>query len=274
MPDNPVQIDQLKCGRGQPLVVIAGPCVIENAELTLSIAKTLQRVCSELNLDVIFKASFDKANRTSLDSYRGVGLKRGLEILDHVRNRTGLPITTDIHLPEQAQPVSKICQLIQIPAFLARQTDLLQAAAETGAAVNVKKSQFMAPWDMQYVVSKLEGSGCKRVIVTERGSFFGYGNLVNDMRAIPEMQSIGVPVCFDATHSVQQPSAANGKTGGNREMVAPLARAAVAVGCDALFIETHPEPDKSPSDGPNMVPLGKVKQLLQQLIKIRVAIST
>ena len=273
MAQNPFQIADVKCGKNTPLLLIAGPCVIENGDLTLSIAKELKVACEHLNLGLIFKASFDKANRTSLNSYRGVGLESGLEILGRVKTELGLPVTTDIHLPEQASAVGEVCDLLQIPAFLARQTDLLNAAAKTGKPVNVKKSQFMAPSDMRHVVGKIEGSGCDQVMVTERGTFFGYGNLVNDMRSIPEMQSLGVPVCFDATHSVQQPSAAGGKTGGNREMVGPLARAAVAIGCDAIFLETHPEPDKSPSDGPNMVPLNEVKPLLQSLIKIREAIS-
>ena len=273
MPENPFKIADVDCGVKQPLLIIAGPCVIEDGPLTMTIAQHLQEVCQQLNLPLIFKASFDKANRTSLDSYRGVGLKLGLEILGRVKSELGLPVTTDIHLPAQATAAGEVCDLLQIPAFLARQTDLLQAAAATGKPVNVKKGQFMAPSDMQHVVGKIEGSGCDQIMVTERGTFFGYGNLVNDMRSIPEMQSLGVPVCFDATHSVQQPSAAGGKTGGNREMVGPLARAAVAIGCDAVFLETHPEPDKSPSDGPNMVPLEKVKPLLQSLKKIREAIA-
>ena len=273
MAENPIQIGDLKCGRNQPLLVIAGPCVLENEELAEQIAKHLKSTCESLNLPFIFKASFDKANRTSLDSYRGIGLESGLSILASVKEKLGVPVTTDIHLPQQAKPVGEVCDLLQIPAFLARQTDLLIAAAETGRAVNVKKGQFMAPWDMKHVVSKLEGAGCDQIMLTERGTFFGYGNLINDMRSLPEMQQLGVPVVYDATHSVQQPSAAGGKTGGNREMVAPLARAAVAVGCDAIFLETHPEPHKSPSDGPNMVPLDEVQTLLKQLLNIRNALT-
>ena len=231
----------------------------------MTIAEAVKTACDELNLPLIFKASFDKANRTSLNSYRGVGLEKGLEILDQVKREFDVPVTTDIHLPAQAAPVGEVCQLLQIPAFLARQTDLLVAAAKTGLAVNVKKGQFMAPWDMEHVVGKLEGSGCKNVLVTERGSFFGYGRLVNDMRSIPEMAKFNVPVVYDATHSVQQPSASGGKTGGQREMVEPLARAAVAMGCDAVFLETHPNPDESPSDGPNMLQIERVKPLLAQL---------
>lgn len=268
MPNNPVQIGNLNCGAGHPLMVIAGPCVIDSRELMLRIAEKLKSACQSVNLPLIFKASYDKANRTSLNSYRGVGLEEGLKILEEVRDSFELPVTTDIHLPQQAAAVGEVCQLIQIPAFLARQTDLLVAAAQTGVAVNVKKGQFMAPWDMQHVVGKLEASDCQNVLVTERGSFFGYGRLVNDMSAIPEMAKIGVPVVFDATHSVQQPSAAGGKTGGNREMVEPLARAAVAMGCDAVFIETHPDPDSSPSDGPNMLPIERIDPLLVKLKQI------
>ena len=264
MPNNPVEIENLRCGPDQPLLVIAGPCVIDGRDLMLEIAEQLKIACSELDLPLIFKASFDKANRTSLNSYRGVGLESGLKILDEVRTSFDLNVTTDIHLPEQAAPVAEVCRLIQIPAFLARQTDLLVAASKTGRAVNVKKGQFMAPWDMEHVVGKLEASGCQNILVTERGSFFGYGRLVNDMRSIPEMAKLNVPVVFDATHSVQQPSAAGGKTGGQREMVEPLARAAVAMGCDAVFIETHPNPDQSPSDGPNMLPIERIKPLLAQ----------
>ena len=238
----------------------------------LEIANRLKEVCQRINLPLIFKASFDKANRTSLDSYRGVGLQKGLEILKRVKAETGLPLTTDIHLPAQAAPVAEVMDLLQIPAFLARQTDLLVAAAETGAAVNVKKGQFMAPWDMKHVVTKLSSAGCQNIMLTERGTFFGYGRLVNDMRALCQMADLGVPVVFDATHSVQMPSAAGGKTGGEREMVAPLARAAVAAGVNAVFIETHPQPEKSPSDGPNMVPLDQIEPLLQTLKKIDEAV--
>lgn len=268
MPNNPVTIDNLACGAGNRLLVIAGPCVIDQRDMMLRIAEELKQACDELKLPLIFKASFDKANRTSLNSYRGVGLESGLRILEEVHTELGLNVTTDIHLPDQAAAVGEVCQLIQIPAFLARQTDLLVAASQTGRAVNVKKGQFMAPWDMKHVVGKLEASGCRDILLTERGSFFGYGRLVNDMRSLPEMAKLGVPVVFDATHSVQQPSAADGRTGGDREMVEPLARAAVAMGCDAIFLETHPDPDQSPSDGPNMLPIEKIKPLLSQLNQI------
>ena len=255
-------------------MLISGPCVIDGRDRVMEIADRLKTVCERKNIPLIFKASFDKANRTSLDSYRGVGLDKGLGILAEVAQQFDVPVTTDIHLPEQAKPVGEVCELIQIPAFLARQTDLLKAAAGTGRAVNVKKAQFMAPWDMEHVVSKLVGSGCDNILVTERGTFFGYGRLVNDMRALPEMAKLGVPVVFDGTHSVQQPSAAGGKTGGERQMVAPLARAAVAIGCDAVFLETHPQPDLSPSDGPNMVPLEEMESLLSQLIQIRQVVDS
>lgn len=268
-PDNPVTIGPYRCGRGQPLLVIAGPCVIESEELTLSIATRLQQIATRLKVQLIFKASFDKANRTSGDAFRGQGLEAGLDVLGKVKAATGLPITTDIHESQQAAPAAEVCDLLQIPAFLARQTDLLVAAAQTGQAVNVKKGQFMAPWDMQHVVTKLAASGCRRILLTERGTFFGYGRLVNDMRSLPQMQAFGTPVIFDATHSVQEPSALGSATGGNRAMVEPLARAATAMGVDGLFFETHPDPASSPSDGPNMIPLDEFEGLLTRLLKIR-----
>jgi 2-dehydro-3-deoxyphosphooctonate aldolase (KDO 8-P synthase) len=269
VPNNPAQIGNLHCGTGQPLLVIAGPCVLETRELTLAIADTLRRVAGEFPIGLVFKASFDKANRTSRSSFRGVGLDGGLEMLAEVKRQTGLPVTTDIHESQQAAAVGQVVDLIQIPAFLARQSDLLFAAAQTGKPVHVKKGQFMAPWDMQHVVAKLESAGCRNIMLCERGTFFGYGRLVNDMRSIPQMQSFGVPVIFDATHSVQEPGGLGSSTGGNRAMVEPLARAATAIGVDGLFFETHPEPDKSPSDGPNMVPLDDFPSLLQRLVRIR-----
>jgi len=269
VPENPATIGPHRCGTGQPLMLIAGPCVIEDEATTLSIAKRLGDMAAELDVPLVFKASFDKANRTSIESYRGPGLARGLEILGRVNDESGLPVTTDVHEPEQADAAGEVCELIQIPAFLARQTDLLVAAAETGRAVHVKKGQFLAPWDMRHVVAKLESAGCRHVLLGERGTFFGYGRLVNDMRAIPQMQQLGVPVVFDATHSVQEPGGLGGASGGNRAMVEPLARAAVAVGADALFLETHPDPEKAPSDGPNMVPLDDLAALLTRLLAIR-----
>jgi 2-dehydro-3-deoxyphosphooctonate aldolase (KDO 8-P synthase) len=273
MPENPVTIGPCRCGRGQPLLVIAGPCVIEDEAATLAIADRLKRIAVELSVPLVFKASFDKANRTSIDAYRGPGLARGLDVLRRVKETTGLPVTTDIHLPEQAAPVGRVCDLVQIPAFLARQTDLLAAAAATGRPVHVKKGQFLAPWDMKHVVGKLQAAGCRHVLLGERGTFFGYGRLVNDMRAIPQMQGLGTPVIFDATHSVQEPGGLGAATGGNRAMVEPLARAAVALGVDGLFFETHPQPDAAPSDGPNMIPLDQFAGLLRRLLCIRQALE-
>ena len=268
MPNNPANIGPYQCGSGQNLLVIAGPCVIETEQLTLSIASRLKDIASQLPINLIFKASFDKANRTSVDSYRGPGLEKGLEILNRVKQDTGLPVTTDIHESNQASPAGEVCDLLQIPAFLARQTDLLIAAGKTGRAVNIKKGQFLAPWDMKHAIDKLESIGCRNILLTERGTFFGYGRLVNDMRSIPQMQMFGAPVVFDATHSVQEPSALGSATGGNNTMVEPLARAATAMGVDALFFETHPAPNESPSDGQNMIPLDQFATLLKRLIKI------
>jgi 2-dehydro-3-deoxyphosphooctonate aldolase (KDO 8-P synthase) len=261
------------CGQGQPLLLIAGPCVIENEELTVSIAERLARLGRELPVQVVFKASFDKANRTSGDAFRGLGLEGGLAVLSRVKQATGLPVTTDIHESWQAAPVGQVCDLLQIPAFLARQTDLLMAAAQTGRAVNVKKGQFMAPWDMRHVISKLEQAGCKDILLCERGTFFGYGRLVNDMRSIPQMRALGTPIIFDATHSVQEPGGLGTATGGNRAMVEPVARAATAIGVDGLFFETHPQPDTSPSDGPNMVPLDEFPALIDRILAIRAVVE-
>ncbi len=222
MPENPATVGPYRCGRGQRLLLIAGPCVIESLELTLRIADLLREIAERLRVSLVFKASFDKANRTSVDAFRGPQLDGGLEILDRVRRATGLPVTTDIHEQQQAAPVGEVCDLLQIPAFLARQTDLLVAAARTGRAVHVKKGQFMAPGDMRHVVTKLEASGCRNILLAERGTFFGYGRLVNDFTSIPQMQALGVPVIFDATHSVQQPGGLGGSTGGNRAMVEPF----------------------------------------------------
>jgi 2-dehydro-3-deoxyphosphooctonate aldolase (KDO 8-P synthase) len=267
--DNPVSIGPYRCGRGQPLLVIAGPCVIESEALTLQIAVALAAMQKSLSLPLVFKASFDKANRTSIESYRGPGLSAGVAILGRVKEATGLPVTTDIHVPEQAAPAAAVCDLLQIPAFLARQTDLLAAAARTGRPVHVKKGQFLAPGDMRHALGKLEAAGCRQVLLGERGTFFGYGRLVNDMRAIPQMQALGPPVVFDATHSVQEPGGLGGATGGQRNMIEPLARAAVAVGADGLFFETHPDPERALSDGPNMVPLDQLAALLGRLLRIR-----
>lgn len=260
-----VVVGSVECGDPQRLFVIAGPCVIESRELTLKIAEQLQGIAKRLNLGLIFKASFDKANRTSVSAFRGLGPEDGLSILREVSLQLGIPTTTDIHLPEHAAMAAQCVDLLQIPAFLARQTDLLLAAAATDKPVNVKKGQFMAPEDMRYVVEKLQASGAQGVMACERGTFFGYGRLVNDMQSLPIMRAMGVPVVYDATHSVQRPGGLEGATGGNRDMVWPLARAAVATGVDGVFLETHPDPDSSPSDGANMVPLSDVERLLSQL---------
>ncbi len=272
-PVEPVQVGPYRCGPGEPLLLIAGPCVLQGRDLALQIAETLAGLNQRDDVNVVFKASFDKANRTSLDAQRGPGLDEGLRLLDEVGRASGLPTTTDVHLPEQATRAGEVCALLQIPAFLARQTDLLIAAAKTGKPVNVKKGQFMSPDDMKYVVEKLRGSGAEGVMLCERGTFFGYGRLVNDMQSLPIMRSWGVPVVFDATHSVQRPGGLGGATGGNREMVEPLARAAVAIGTDALFFETHPDPDTSPSDGANMIELAAFEPMVDRLLRLRRAVT-
>lgn len=253
------------------LLLIAGPCVLETRDLAFEIAEQLCQIAQRHPIQLVFKASYDKANRTSIHSYRGLGLEEGLKLLEAVRSEFNIPVTTDVHESPQAAPVGEVCDILQIPAFLARQTDLLVAAAETGKAVNVKKGQFMAPWDMKHVVEKLKEAGAKQIMLTERGTFFGYGRLVNDMRALIEMRALGVPVVYDATHSVQEPGGLGSQTGGNRAMVAPLAKAAAAVGIDGLFLETHPNPDQSPSDGPNMVPLAELESLIDRVLAVRAA---
>ncbi len=270
-PRLPALVGPHQCGPGCPLLLIAGPCVIDDESLCLSIAEALARLATTLPINVVFKASFDKANRTSVSSYRGLGVDEGLAVLDRVRAATGLPITTDVHLPEQATAAGQVCDLLQIPAFLCRQTDLLLAAAATGRAVNVKKGQFVAPSDMKHVVAKLLAGGCRDVMLCERGTFFGYGRLVNDFTGLVTMRSMGVPVVFDATHSVQQPASRGDSTGGDRALVEPLARAAAAVGIDGLFLETHPDPDQSPSDGPNMVPLEHLRGVVERVLRIHEA---
>jgi 2-dehydro-3-deoxyphosphooctonate aldolase (KDO 8-P synthase) len=271
---NIATIGPYRCGRGAPLLVIAGPCVMESEALTVRIAQRLREIADQLQVQLIFKASFDKANRTSITSFRGPGLAAGMDILRCVKRATGLPVTTDIHVPDQAAAVAEVCDLLQIPAFLCRQTDLLVAAAATGRAVHVKKGQFLAPGDMQHVVGKLRAAGAANILLGERGTFFGYGRLVNDMTSIPRMQSLGVAVIFDATHSVQEPGGLGAATGGNRAWVEPLARAAIAVGVDGLFFETHPSPADSPSDGPNMVPLDQFAALLGRLLRLRQTVET
>ncbi len=251
------------------LVAICGPCVIEDRAGCLRIAAALAVIARDVGMPVIFKASFDKANRSSVDSFRGVGLKRGLSILAEVRERYGLPVTSDIHLPEQARPAAKVLDMLQIPAFLCRQTDLLLAAGRTGKPVNVKKGQFMSPGEMAGVIGKIESTGNGKILLTERGTFFGYNSLVVDFTSLPQMRALGCPVVFDATHSVQEPGGLGATTGGNREMVEPLARAAVAIGVDGLFFETHPDPQSAKSDGPNMVPLDEFGSMLGRLLDLR-----
>jgi len=276
MSENVVAVGSAECGPGKPLLFILGPCVIESREMILGVAEQIRAIADELDIQVVFKASFDKANRTSIDSFRGPGLDEGLKILQAVTEEFGLETTTDIHLPDQAAPTADVCRILQIPAFLARQTDLIVAAAQATAkhngVINVKKPQFIAPADIEHVVRKVRESGQTNILLTERGTTFGYGHLVNDMQAIPLMRQMGCPVVFDATHSVQRPG---GKTtGGNRAMIPFVARAAVAAGADAVFMETHPNPDQAPSDGPNMLPLSDLREILQQLSEIRVLINS
>jgi 2-dehydro-3-deoxyphosphooctonate aldolase (KDO 8-P synthase) len=253
---------------GPRLVAIAGPCVIESAESSLRHAERLAAIARTTGVPIVFKSSFDKANRTSHGSFRGPGLDAGLRVLERVKRETGLVVLTDIHEPEQAAPVAEVVDILQIPALLSRQTDLVVAAARTGCAVNLKKGQFLAPWDMKAVMGKAEGAGNRRLILTERGFSFGYNNLVSDMRSLVIMRGLGYPVVFDATHSVQLPGAGGERSGGQREFVAPLARAAAAVGIDAVFMEVHEDPDQALSDGPNSYPLALLATLLSDLRRI------
>jgi 2-dehydro-3-deoxyphosphooctonate aldolase (KDO 8-P synthase) len=256
----------VRFGNDLPLALIAGPCQLESRDHALEMAAALKEIAGRLGIGLVFKTSFDKANRTSIGAARGVGLRQALPIFAEIRERLGLPVLTDVHLPEQCAPVAEAADVLQIPAFLCRQTDLLVAAAQTGRAVNVKKGQFLAPWDMRHVAAKITQSGNPNVLVTERGVSFGYNTLVSDMRSLPIMaETTGAPVIFDATHSVQQPGGQGASSGGERRFVPVLARAAVAVGVAGVFIETHENPDAAPSDGPNMVPLGQLEPLLRQL---------
>jgi 2-dehydro-3-deoxyphosphooctonate aldolase (KDO 8-P synthase) len=256
-------------GSGKPLTLIAGPCVIENRDLVFEVAEAVNAVCKKLGVQYIFKASFDKANRTSASTFRGPGVTAGLAVLQEVKDKLGLPVLTDIHESSHVEQVAEVVDVLQIPAFLCRQTDLLMAAAATGKAINVKKGQFLSPQEMSQVAQKLRTAGVENLMLTERGNSFGYNTLVVDFRSLPQLQSFGCPVIFDATHSVQQPGGQGGTSGGQREYVAPLARAAVAVGVDGLFMEIHPNPDKALSDGPNMLPLHRLEPLLKQLLAIR-----
>ena len=260
-------------GDGQPLLLIGGPCVVESEEFTVRMAEEIARVCERLQVSFVFKSSFDKANRTSINSFRGSSMEEGLQILRRVKERVGVPVLTDIHESYQAEPVAEVADVLQIPAFLCRQTDLLTAAARTGRCVNVKKGQFVAPWEMRHVVAKLEAGGARNILLTERGSSFGYNTLVVDFRSLPQMRALGYPVVFDATHSVQMPGGAGDRSGGQREFVPHLARAAAAVGCDAVFMEIHEDPDNAPSDGPNMLPLAQLEATLGEVLAVRAALA-
>jgi len=261
-----VETGPVSFGNDRPLTVIAGPCQLESLDHALMIAGTMAEICAKAGAGYVFKASYDKANRTSLSGMRGLGMEAGLEVLARVKAEIGCPVLTDVHAPDQCAPVAEVSDILQIPAFLSRQTDLLVAAGETGAIVNIKKGQFLAPWDMPNVVSKVESTGNLRILLTERGSSFGYNTLVADMRSLPEMMKTGYPVIMDATHSVQQPGGQGGSSGGQREFAPVMARAAVSLGIAGVFIETHEAPDTAPSDGPNMIPLDQMPGLVETLM--------
>ncbi|MER2509705.1 MAG: 3-deoxy-8-phosphooctulonate synthase [Amaricoccus sp.] len=260
-----VQVGDLAISNTLPLTLIAGPCQLEGLDHALAIAEVLRAACAENGVGFVFKSSYDKANRTSLNAQRGIGMEKGLAMLAAVRDRIGCPVLTDVHLPDDCAPVAEAVDILQIPAFLSRQTDLLLAAGATGAAVNVKKGQFLAPWDMGPVAAKIASTGNQRILLCERGTTFGYNTLVSDMRALPIMARSGYPVVMDATHSVQQPGGLGGASGGQREFAPVMARAAVALGVAAVFIETHPDPDHAPSDGPNMIHLERMPALIAEL---------
>ena len=267
-PNSVVTIGSVEIGNAKPLSIIAGPCALESRDHALEMASALKEIAAKVGVGLIYKTSFDKANRTSVNSERGLGFELALPIFAEIRESVGVPVLTDVHEREQCAPVAEVVDVLQIPAFLCRQTDLLIAAAETGRVVNVKKGQFLAPWDMKNVIAKVTGAGNPNVLTTERGASFGYNTLVSDMRALPILASFGAPVVFDATHSVQQPGGQGTRSGGDREMVPVLARAAVAVGVAAVFMETHQDPDHAPSDGPNMVRLKDLPALLSELVEI------
>ena len=266
IPSPIVDVGGARFGNDLPLALIAGPCQIESRAHAMEMAQALKEIATRLGIGLVYKSSFDKANRTSARAARGIGLEAALPIFADIRSSLGLPVLTDVHEAAQCAQVAQAVDILQIPAFLCRQTDLLVAAAETGRAINVKKGQFLAPWDMKNVVDKITGAGNSKVLVTERGASFGYNTLVSDMRALPELAKTGAPVIFDATHSVQQPGGQGTSSGGQREFVAVLARAAVAVGVAGVFIETHQDPDQAPSDGPNMIPLKELELLLRRLM--------
>jgi 2-dehydro-3-deoxyphosphooctonate aldolase (KDO 8-P synthase) len=261
-----VTAGEVRFANDAPIALIAGPCQMESRAHALEMAEALRGISERLGIGLVFKASYDKANRTSLSGARGIGLARAMEVFAEVKDRFGLPVLTDVHETVQCAPVAEVVDILQIPAFLCRQTDLLVAAAATGRVVNIKKGQFLAPWDMKNVIAKVTGAGNPKVLATERGTSFGYNTLVTDMRGLPQMAAMGAPVIFDATHSVQQPGGLGGASGGQREFVPVLARAAVAVGVAGLFIETHEAPDRAPSDGPNMVPLKDFARLIEDLM--------
>ncbi|MBN41859.1 MAG: 3-deoxy-8-phosphooctulonate synthase [Chloroflexi bacterium] len=263
-----VVVGPFSIGNQNPLALIGGPCVIESEQNAMSVAEKLKRITEDLGVPFIFKASYDKANRTSIKSYRGPGLEDGLKILQKIKTQLDLPILSDVHKEEEIKPAAEVLDILQIPAFLCRQTDLLVKAAQTGKTINVKKGQFLAPWDMKNVVVKLEESGNNNILLTERGATFGYNNLVTDMRSLVLMREYGYPVIFDATHSLQQPGGQGTQSGGQSEMIPDLARGAIAVGCDALFMEIHPDPSKALSDGPNMLQIDLLPNLLEQLITL------
>lgn len=263
-----VNVGNITIGNDLPFTLIAGPCAMESRDHAIDMSGKLKELTARLGIPLIYKSSFDKANRTSLKAGRGIGLEKAMQVFDEIRASTGLPVVTDVHTAEQCADVAQVVDVLQIPAFLCRQTDLLVAAAKTGRAINVKKGQFLAPWDMKNVAAKITESGNPNVMLCERGVTFGYNTLVNDMRALPVMAETGHPVVFDATHSVQQPGGAGNATSGDRRMVPPLARAALAIGCAAVFMETHQDPDTAPSDGPNMVKLQDLEGILEQLLAI------
>jgi 2-dehydro-3-deoxyphosphooctonate aldolase (KDO 8-P synthase) len=263
-----VRVGKIKIGAKNPLVLIAGPCVIESETMCLSIALALKRIAEGVDIPFIFKSSYDKANRLSLDSFRGPGLKRGLEILHKVKQKLKIPILSDVHCRKDLDEAKQVLDIIQIPAFLCRQTDLVVEAAKTGRVINIKKGQFLAPWDIQPIIKKAESTGNKSILVTERGFCLGYNNLVTDFRSLAIMRQFGYPVIYDATHSIQLPGGKGGCSGGQREFVAGLSRAAVAFGCDGLFLEVHPQPDNAPCDGPNMIDLKALEKLLREIKKI------
>ncbi len=268
MKQHHIQLADFKIGNDLPFVLFAGPCVIEGEEFSIEVARQIRDICQRVGVSLVFKSSFDKANRTSVDGFRGPGLEEGLRILQQVKDEVGVPIITDVHTPEQAEPVAKVADILQTPAFLCRQTDFITAVAKAGKPVNVKKGQFLAPWDMPHVLEKAKSTGNVDIMLCDRGTSFGYNNLVSDFRSLIVMGETGAPVVFDATHSVQQPGGLGGATGGNREYVPALSRAAVSIGVAAIFMEVHPDPDNAKSDGPNSVALADLEGMLTTLKNI------